>query len=67
MPKDRLITWPKLHALGEKNGLEFPWEFGASGSVTQINLSFERSALPCDSEMIQFSWPVSMERPFTPP
>lgn len=45
VPKDRLIAWPKLHALGEKNGMEFPWELGASGSVTQINLSFERSAL----------------------
>ena len=67
MPKDSLIVWPKLHALGERNGMEFLWEVGALGSMDQINLPSEQSALPSDSEMIQFSWAMNMERPLVLP
>lgn len=47
--------------------MEFPWEAGASGSMDQINLSSEKAALPHDSEMIQFPWAMTMERPLAPP
>lgn len=47
--------------------MEFPWEVGASGSMDQINLPSEQAALLSDSEIIQFSWTMNMERPLAPP
>lgn len=67
MPKDGLIVWSRLHALGERHGMEFLWEVGASGRMDEINLPSEQSALPSDSEMIQFSWAMTVERPLATP
>lgn len=67
MPKDRLIVWTKLLLGEERNGEEFPWETGALGSMDQINLPSEQAALLSDSEIIQFSWTMNMERPLASP